>query len=144
MLFVLVSIATRWPTIHAPNLNPDEAQYASLAVYLNHQLQATFAVPHGVVHITGLYQLFALCFGDYSMAPLRIFLALMVAAIAGICSRIVSRVAPVRYGILAGLIVILLSLTMEGLLVNREWFSLFFLMIGSLCSISGIDRKRHF
>ena len=79
-----------------------------------------------------LYSSMARLFGPYSMFEMRVLVLLVSLAMALLLYFMVRTESTPWCGLAAGLVFVHFNLFFEGLTTNREWFSIFFLLLGAL------------
>jgi len=132
LVLVLLGVAARVESLDRVNLNPDEAHYEATASYLVATGLSPFALPHTSGGTFLLFKTMARLFGPYPMFETRVLVLLVSLAMALMLYVMVRTEAGPWCGLSAGIVFVHFNLFFEGLTVNREWFSSFFLLAGAL------------
>jgi len=132
LVLVLAGVAARVESLDRVNLNPDEAQYEATASYLVGKDLSPFALSNTSGGTMLVYMSLARLFGPYPMFETRLLVLLVSLAMALALYAMVRAEAGPWCGLASGLVFVHFNLFFEGLTANREWFSIFFLLVGTL------------
>lgn len=130
LLIVLLSLATRCSVIGG-SFDVDEHWYLASAAYnVAHGLSPFECPADGLSRIIGIYQLCAVWFGTYNLAPLHWLVFVCCAATALLLYFWLSRSTNWVLGLAAALLFVIWNPRWQGWSANREWLALPFLFGG--------------
>lgn len=132
----VVLLASRVPWLDAPPLNADEGQYAAQAAYCQAHSILPFQTPVGPVYPVAIYTLCAKWAGPFALWAPRTVVLIIAGVLTTIAYVFVRSVSNRFSGILAGLLLVLVSPYFEGHAANREWFAVLPVWLG-ICAYVG-------
>lgn len=140
LLIALLSLATRLPVIGG-SFDVDEHWYLAAAAYnVAHGLSPYECPGDALSRIIGIYQLCAVWFGTYNLAPLHWLVFVCCAATASLLYFWLSRSTSWVLGLAAALLFVIVNPRWQGWSANREWLALPFLFGGVILARWALTR----